>query len=92
MANIYKKYYKMTPPYHEAIPGDIIWADGHVGRVSDSTGNASNSDFRVTYRFPVIFPGKNSPQWFSVCECRHPTDTERKHYFKECIRGRRIKS
>ena len=73
--------------------GDIVVdEDGQIGKVTDPQGMFNESEYRVTYRFPVLFPWKNGVLWYSACECRLPTETELKHHFKECIRGKRIKT
>jgi len=73
--------------------GDVVVdTHGQIGKISNPNRTAGASDFRVTYRFPVLFPWKSNVLWYSSCECRQPTEAERKHHFKECISARRIKT
>ena len=73
--------------------GDVVVdRDGQIGKITNPDRTLGATDFRVTYRFPVLFPWKNNVLWYSACECREPTEAERKHHFRECISGRRIKT
>ena len=56
--------------------GDVVVdTNGQIGKI---VSPSPYPDFRVTYKFPVLFPWNTNVLWYTACECREPTEAERK--------------
>ena len=78
--------------------GDVVvvdlkdsYAHAWVGKVCDPRGDVTNTDYRVTYRINIKFPGFVAPREFAYSDCRLANTADKKHYFLEALRrGRKV--